>query len=894
MKGVSVSGARARALLLVAGLLCVGRLASRAWFEGPDLDRPAPQTPRLASGRPPPLLLAIVDGLREDATRGGATPVMPFWCELAAEGASGVALTGEPTLTAACVRTLLTGRRPDLSVAARNFDAPVVKENLVQRVAEAGLRVGHAGDAAAYQLARPWYRADDVFAVPDQGPADQGGTDDRAIPFALALIDAGVDALTMHLTRPDHAGHAHGAGLTPQAPGAPSPYAVACSTTDASLRRVVSAFRARHPDAVVLLAADHGLTSRGNHGGGEPDARRAPFVLVAPVVARAVDVEISQPALASTVAAVLRVAPLPFAEAGPALELTRLLPAERLAALSAYVNVRLALAATTSAKDLSDAIAVRRAAAGVEDTNAALRRLEGEARALEEATASAHDPMEVALALALAALVALVAADPRAFRAGRWTTAALGLAVVALLAAARLESMLGTASVVAVSATVALGAREGRWPSLGAVAGLAGFVLVSAATFALVPTLASSGAPQFALVGASVAGLATWSLADRRSRDRIRRASVASPGGLLVALGIGIGLATSLRSFVDPFVSLTGIFAAITVGVGGYVALRPGARAVSPRSGTVALLATAVALLAPPTGGSSTARAAAIGGALLVAGGLAWFGVQRGSPAVARRAPARAGLVLGGLSVALAAAARLDVAPGPVPFLVALAAALAAVVAVVRENGDTALGVRLLGALALVLLLEPRNDDGTARFAVLCVAAFAAARLPVTRSRSGVVQVAALLALLRVAAFHAMGFTESLSTIDTGGGVVPGFSSTDPVTSGISASVWINVALQALRFVAPWIVLLAAAARAFERGGQGAGPGIRDLVGDTAALLTLRGAAMVLALSIWWPQAWWVPSARAVYAFAVGDVLLLLVGTALVGGLSRARRLRAS
>ncbi len=903
MSGEGRSASLARILLLLAGLLTLGRLASRAWFEGPDLDTPAPSSyagspsfaPR-AGARPPAFLLAIVDGLREDATLASADPVMPFWRSLAGEGASGVAVTGEPTLTAACVRTLLTGRNPDLAAAARNFDAPVVRENLVQRVAEAGLRVGHSGDAAAWQFAKPWYAAPDVFQVPDQGPADQGGTDDRALPFALGRIAAGVDAMTVHFTRPDHAGHAHGADLE-GAGGTLSPYAAACRTTDGYLRQVVDAFRARHPGALVVIAADHGLTSRGTHGGGETGARRAPFVAAGPLVVHREAVEISQASLASTMAALLRVAPLPFSEGAPALELTKLLPVERRAALEAYVNARLAVAASTGARDLSEAIAARRAAVGFEGTEAALARLAAEATTIEEATASTHDPHRVGAALAFAALLWLAAADPRPFRGRRETHASLAAAVAAVVLGAAVPQTLVAAFAVSGAFAVAASLRAGRPTGRAAAVALLAFPVLSGSVFSLVPVLesparANAAALRLSLAAAALVGLSTWIFGARAARERLRGVVRSSPGGLLAVLGVAVGLPTSLRPFVDPFVDLSIPLAAITALLVALVCLSRGARAHAPRARFVFLGAVLAALFAPPAGAWGLTEAWAVALALSVAIGLA-AALRRRSHATAAGEPdasrTNATVAATIATLGLAAASRLEWLPGPVPFLLAALAAVAALALSVRARGDGALVVRILAALSLAVLIERHHDDSTARFALLSLGAFAAGRLPGPSTSAGRVAFAAFLALLRIAAFHALGFSETLSTIDTGTGVVPGLDTGGEGTNTLTLGVILNVAIQALRFSLPWILLLAAAARSLERRQAPDAPRFVDVAGDLAGLLAVRGAALVIALSIWWPSSWWVPTAKAVFAFAAGDVVLVLGSAALCGVFARDR-----
>ncbi len=846
MSGVPRVAALVRALLLLTGLLALGGLASRAWLEGPDLDVPVPDSSRTpdASTRPTPFLLGIVDGLREEATARGDDPIMPFWRTLSDEGVAGVATTGEPTLTAACVRTLLTGRNPDLAVAARNFSAPVVRENLIERLAERGARIGHAGDAAAYQIARPWYRATDVFAVPDQGPADQGKTDDRSVPFALESIAAGVDSLTVHLTRPDHTGHSDGAGLARTSAGALSPYAAACRRTDEQLRAIVEAFRRLHPDALVVLAADHGMTERGTHGGGESAARRAPFVAVGPRVAPRAGAEISQAALASTMAIWLGVAPLAFAESPPALELTNLLPAQRRAALEAYVDARLALASSTGAKDLADAIAVRRAKLAAEGPDSALARLAHEARQLNDRMATTHDLWRVAAALLLAGVL--------------WFFCAHGGA-------------------------------DGRFVDGGrrAVAGsLGAFVGLSALAFALKPAFEASVASLSASVSLAsaaglLAGLSAWLLASRPRRVVISERIRSSPALLLVVLGVLIGFPTSLRPFVDPFVELSVPYALLAMGAVGFACLTPRASAVARSARVVAVTAASCAFLVPHVSGvPSPLQTSIVALALGAAAGFALRGT---------RAPVRSvgALVSALVALAMAAVVRGAELPGPVPYGLIVLTGLGALVVSLRDRGDLALATRLIASIALAFLLDRPGDDAVVRFAILGVGAFAGGRLVAPSTRGGLVLFASLIALLRIAMFHALGGTESFSTVNAGAGVIPGLAvSLDP-GSGMSLAIAANVGVQALRYALPWIVLLAMAMRMFERRADTRPGDAPRLVADLAAILSIRGAALVLAFSIWWAQSWWVSTARAVFAFAAADVVLVLASAALVGAFTR-------
>ena len=133
--------------LVLLGLLGIGRLAMEAWMM-----RPAPTSlpeigARTETARP--LLIAIIDGLREDSAWTPTDPPMPWLQDFAQGGSWGTAIAGEPTLTAPCVRAILTGRRPDLLTGFRNFDARPVEGSVVGYLADRGAVTAHGGDAAA-------------------------------------------------------------------------------------------------------------------------------------------------------------------------------------------------------------------------------------------------------------------------------------------------------------------------------------------------------------------------------------------------------------------------------------------------------------------------------------------------------------------------------------------------------------------------------------------------------------------------------------------------------------------------------------------------------------------------------------------------------------------------
>jgi len=424
----------------LALLLGAGALGRAAWLDGPWRFRGPPggrtspppagldgaRDPRPAGSRPPAFLLVVADGLREDAVGR-----MPTLSALALQGASGVAITGEPTMSATCIRSILTGRSPDVWSAFRNAAALPTGGTLVEALVARGARAGHAGDAVIPRLCGDAFDPRDVFQLPRVAFRDVGGLDRVTFPEAVRrAADDALDVLTVHLVTVDLTGHASGADS--------AAYREACAELDDRLWAIVGAFRARRPGATVLVAADHGLSPRGTHGGGEPEARRAPFVLVGPRVARVRGVTLAQTALAPTVAALLELPSPPLAESPPALELTVISDVEKAAALEGWLRGRAA-----AARDVGDDAGAR----DLESRLASAPRVPIEARLDALLTMACVDPpaparsrgivlgvLALGLAFAAAAVPFVRAGEP----CGTTRVALAGLASLAVaLAAAR-------------------------------------------------------------------------------------------------------------------------------------------------------------------------------------------------------------------------------------------------------------------------------------------------------------------------------------------------------------------------------------------------------------------------------------------------------------------------
>jgi len=900
--------------LVVAGFVVVGRLAVDAW-----LVRAAPDRPRVVAreptARPTPFFLGIVDGLRAEAVDEvvDGVPTMPFWAGLAAEGVAGIGVTGEPTMTAACVRAILTGRSPDLYAAFANFNAPSVQGSVTQLLVRRGLRAAHAGDAAAWQLTRrdgdaEVYRPTDVLAFPDRGPADQGGTDDASFPFALRWAqDPAIGVLTFHVVRPDHAGHRHGAT-------GPA-YRGAARIVDEQLRQVVGAFRALRPDATVLLTADHGVTPRGTHGGGEPGARRAPFVLVGPRVIRRPGVELPQVALAPTLCALLGLAMPPLAESPPALELTMLTPTQRVDAFDAFLRARIAVAEDLGATALAADADARRRASFTGGPNDQLGRLVGVYRDLEAGVVGAGRFTGV-LAVVLAAvwLVALVRAagspaHPRSTLLAVLPLAswACALAAGGVLGAAARSPVGGGTAIVLSALAYAWDARPGvpgvRTLTLGGLLaapmlGGAGLLLQHAFDATEDAGPAASRTVLVFAVGVVVAAVA---LARREVRVGVARAFDARPALFVAATAGPLGFVLSLRLFLDPFVHTPIVFAAVAGLALAAAAWRTRGDATTRGAwavvGGVALLVLVGGRVAEGQAPDWILSPRATGLAWRGAIGLALAPLAVAAVRAARRRIDVALLVAAGLAVVAAGAYRVGVGPAGAWYQGARAVGLLVLVAspFVPASGDAALLARLLACAGLASIYHERSDAQVLVFVLLLVAALAASRLPFPRTRRGIAVLAVLLVAVRIAAFHGLGFLESFSTIDTGAGVVPGQGAAPPVvTPGalpveaattIATEILENAFSQVVKFALVWIVLLAAAARAFER--AAVPDGLRVLGVDLGVALAARGALVAFGMTVWWRSSWWVAVAYPTFALALGDAIFVLAGLAVAGAFRR-------
>jgi len=906
--------ATARVLLVFAltllGIVGVGRLAIEAWLYVPAPDKLPEIGARTDVAQP--FLLVIVDGLREAAAWATDDPPMPFLQSFARRGAWGTAIAGEPTLTAPCVRALLTGRRPDLLTGFRNFNARPVQGSIVGYLHARGAHTAHGGDAAAFQFCRESYVDRDVLQFPDQGPTDQGQCDAKAVPHVLERIAAGADCVTLHLTKPDHAGHKYGA--------LGREYWEACRVVDGQIQRVVDAFLARHPHATILVSADHGVSSMGTHGGGEASAKRAPFALVGPGVALVHlpslggSVRVDQCSLAPSVCALLGLPQPPLADAPPDVRLLELSKDVEDAAIAAYVQARLVVARDLHG-DAVDVIEKKRA----ENTVA---EMAGEVNRFLKPNSTGHATLALLVAaLWLVALVALVS-RPGLILGARGTSASTatlvfaGLTIAFFLAMNQLDRFLPV-SAPAAGALVLFGAYV-TTRAVGVDAWRGGALTV--ACLAAVPVLTGGGitlqetftrasgtdgaAGRTGVALALAAIVALVFLRPRRVWSRLVAYARASPGSIAAFGGVLVGFTLTLRPFIDPHVRIRHLYAAGGCAVVAWMVLSPRLRA-RPAWERIGLAIVGLVLFVATRVAEGSDLEPWVNRTPIR--DPVWFGLGLALVlALFRLVPAprredRVGLVLAGLGVLGAYFLRIEAEHGLLAGLEVggLEAATLVVLAVnalglgalattlLRGTPDGRLLVRLLAAIALARRLSVMDAE-FAVFALVAVGAALAARARVPAGRVQLAWLAVGLIAIRTAVFHAMGFEESFSTLDVGqafAGLGGGDAQALDAAGGAVITWQVIVAgIQlALRMALPWVLILAALGRAVERT-HGAQSGVlRCVLGDLAVSYAARGAAIATALWAWWRNSWWMTHAYTVYAYGAADVVLLLLCASLCG-----------
>lgn len=429
-----------------------GWFGYRAYLESPVVvsAEPAPAKHAATAER---AVLFVVDAFTP--ARAFDPAVMPTLARLAGDGASGIVQTGPVTTTAPCVYSLTTGRPGNLVQAIFNFHSSETRvDSLLSTMVDAGGRIALAGDPAWHRQFGWIVPHADRHESPEPGITIEhhiDAWDAEAVDFVLAKYrDPKYRLLILHLGSVDAVGHM----VTPLSPR----YTEQLTFIDGLVSRTEAAIDLR--TTLLLVTGDHGMASRGTHGG-EEEARLTPYVMVGPGVQPGVRRDLPQTALTSTLSALLGLPFLPVSEHPPATELLARAPEEARALVQAYFTGKRTAAATQTADALPtgvDAAAnatLNEALFGAEQSRVGFRALAalftlfgllGSAFALWRSAPRqvARPPMPVHLTLAAAApfLIALAAAGfiwmrgAFAFRSTSIATAIVAavLATVALIA----------------------------------------------------------------------------------------------------------------------------------------------------------------------------------------------------------------------------------------------------------------------------------------------------------------------------------------------------------------------------------------------------------------------------------------------------------------------------
>ncbi len=324
----------------ILGILAMASASYERYLSNPPTPpNPSPPPAQVTAPLTPRQVIVVVDSLREDAATD--PEAAPNLARLRRLGSSGVNITPAMTITTMSVLNIGTGMTPPLAYALRNFDADTFEDESVFSVhATAKHRVALLGDASWSMLFGT--HAHYTFPVEDTGffKGVRGVISEADVQTfeaaERALADERWTVLVVHLTGSDKVAHLHGAHLR-EADGQLSRYARAVHAIDERIGVLWDRFGA---DSTWLILSDHGCNRDGNHGGGEEEARRAPFVWVGPGVGVHDGVEQPLTVVAPMISALSGLRPPRTAEQAARFELLQLSESDREALTKSHLAAR--------------------------------------------------------------------------------------------------------------------------------------------------------------------------------------------------------------------------------------------------------------------------------------------------------------------------------------------------------------------------------------------------------------------------------------------------------------------------------------------------------------------------------------------------------------------------
>lgn len=283
------------------------RLASYSWDQVVSYQSPYTSLdgngPMPAEASPRRVVLVLIDGLRDDASR-----TMSSISGLRARGADVRLTVPEPSLSYPTWTTALSGAPQQISGVTTNwFEGPVAVETLLDVASAGGRTVVVSGTDDLDMM----FRASEVTTASALIAWDEDGyTSDIIVDNALELDRqvGGSDFVFVLLPDVDNVGHDFG--------GASRQYAEVVAQVDADLSRLIEGLDDGQTTFVVL--PDHGHIDTGGHGGWEEPVVRTFAAFAGPGVAN-VSAEAHLADVAPTVA-VLAGLPAPRQAVGTAIE----------------------------------------------------------------------------------------------------------------------------------------------------------------------------------------------------------------------------------------------------------------------------------------------------------------------------------------------------------------------------------------------------------------------------------------------------------------------------------------------------------------------------------------------------------------------------------------------
>ncbi|KAM4055230.1 type I phosphodiesterase / nucleotide pyrophosphatase [Hirsutella rhossiliensis] len=222
-------------------------------------------------------VVVVIDALRYDFTipedPSGARRfhnALPFLHDTAAASPRHAFLrpfiADPPTTTLQRLKGLTTGTLPTFIDAGSNFAGTAIDEdNLLMQLRGAGKKIAHVGDDTWWSLFPGYFepnisKAYDSFNVWDLHTVDNGVID-NIFPLLDASSNNGQwDLLIGHCLGVDHAGHRYG-------PDHPAMNAK-LQQMDGFLRKLTAEI---DDDTLLVVMGDHGMDSKGDHGGESDD-----------------------------------------------------------------------------------------------------------------------------------------------------------------------------------------------------------------------------------------------------------------------------------------------------------------------------------------------------------------------------------------------------------------------------------------------------------------------------------------------------------------------------------------------------------------------------------------------------------------------------------------------